>query len=82
MQYLAVIRCSCDDIPIGIYPTRANARGALRGCTPERIKELEDLFGLDMSTFIGGTIVTFDGSDVVNVDVRVPVARAVQSLGI
>jgi hypothetical protein len=30
MQYLAVVRCSSDDIPIGLYPTLAEAVGAVR----------------------------------------------------
>lgn len=80
MQYLAMIRCNCDDISIGLYPTKAKARGALRRCTREEVKRVEDIFGLDITTFIGGTVVTFgDDTRVVEAETGVPVSKDVQA---
>lgn len=80
MQYLAMIRCTSDDIPIGLYPSRANARGALRSCTADRLEKIANLLGLDPGVFIGGTIVTFDGPDIVRIDIDAPVSKAAQSV--
>jgi hypothetical protein len=77
MQYLAVVRCSSDDIPIGLYPTLAEAVGA----PADRFNAVASLLSIDPSRFIVGAIYVFDGDTMhaVQDDNDVLVSRAVQA---
>jgi hypothetical protein len=81
MQYLAVVRCSSDDIPIGLYPTLAEAVGALYTCPADRFNAVASLLSIDPSRFIVGAIYVFDGDTMhaVQDDNDVLVSRAVQA---
>lgn len=59
-EYLAMVGCVLDDVPIGMYRTKAQAFAALRRCTVVRLDRVIMMLGrLDASSVIAGVVVQF-----------------------